>query len=83
MKNHVDGVVLVASKAEKGNSRTAGFNKIGRWGRWAVRILVRSIEMENKKRNYEAFLILDILSLHLIYSLNEFPDENCFPLHSQ
>lgn len=32
MKNHVDGVVLVASKAEKGNSHTAGFNKIGRQG---------------------------------------------------
>ena len=36
MKNHVDRVFLVASKAEKGNSRTAGFNKIGRQGRWTV-----------------------------------------------
>lgn len=32
VKNHVNGVVVVANKAKKGNSRTAGFNKIGRQG---------------------------------------------------
>lgn len=35
VKNHVDGVFLVASKAEKGNSHTAGSNKIGRQG-WRI-----------------------------------------------
>lgn len=36
VKNHVDGVFLVASKAEKENSRRAGFNKIGRQGRRTI-----------------------------------------------
>ena len=36
VRNHADGVFLVASKAETGNSRTAGFNRIGRQGRPAV-----------------------------------------------
>lgn len=36
MKNHVDGVVLVAGRAEKGNSRTAGLNETGRQGCWPV-----------------------------------------------
>lgn len=36
VKNHVNGVVVVANKAKKGNSRTAGFNKIGRQGGWTV-----------------------------------------------
>ena len=36
MKHHVDGVFLAASKVERGNSHTAGFNRIGRQGRRTV-----------------------------------------------
>lgn len=45
VKNHVEGVFLVASKAEKGNSHTAGFNKIGSRDVGLCEIPVRNMEM--------------------------------------